>query len=269
MTYRISYTYLHQALACSYQSFLRYEGHLETPQTHYLALGNSLHLVLEKLYGEPPYAPVLSLQEAIQMFLDEFNRDITENEIFASYPQLVKARKDGADMLATYFAQMERGELRNPIAVEQMFKLPIAGAEIVGKIDKVEQDDDGELIVIDYKSGATKPKEWFLRRSLQFTCYAYACEQLYGKFPKEVVWHHLKSGELLRSTRDEWDIEQLTRTIESVVKMRDLEIRYRSYHEKVCEWCPFSGIGGACDDPNLEQQILDRRENEKQIRIIQ
>jgi len=236
---------------------------MPTTTTYQLALGNSIHLALEKLYGPgPSYFPVLSLEEATKLFLDDFHTTIEEKEVFVTYPNLVKSRNEGIEMLANYFGKLERNELPNPVAVENSFRLPIVeGAEIVGKIDKTELDEDGEYTVIDYKSGKEKPTEWFLRRSMQFTCYAYACKELYGKFPKKVVWHHLRTGQLLESTRDDWDIDQLIRTIGGVVKMRDQGITFRTYHEKVCNWCEFQG--SICDDPHLEQQILELRERER------
>jgi len=67
------------------------------------------------------------------------------------------------------------------------------------RIDKIEVDEiTGEYIVIDYKSGKTKPDLWFLSHDLQLTAYAWACLEKYGQLPKKVVWHHLRTGEFLK-----------------------------------------------------------------------
>ena len=250
---QLSYTYLH-TLACSYQVFLRYEGKLKGPITSHLALGNAAHLALEMLHLNK-----LSRQEMMQIYLDEYERITQEDNFFATYPQIKKGQGEGVNMLTKYYDQMEAGYISStPLAVEKEFRLPILDIEIVGKIDKVEESSEG-LIVTDYKSGSTKPAEWLLRRNLQFTAYYWACKEMYGEYPAKVQWHHLRTGEILTSERDEWDIEQLKRIVEAAIHLQNQDLRYRVYHEKVCDWCSYSGIGGACDDPLLEAQILARR----------
>lgn len=263
---RVSYTYLN-LMACPYANFLRYEGGIKTTITHYLALGNAVHLALEKIYEQRTdpqfftrfYVINKTVDEAIKIFLDEFNRSIEEDEVFVTYPALKKAQAEGAEEIARYYAQVESGKFPNPvIGVEQEFKLPIEGIEIVGKIDKVEQSPEG-LIVIDYKTGSKKPDDWFLRRNLQFTAYYWAVHEIYGEWPIKVGWHHLRSGEVLYQERELWDVEQLQRTVRNVARMKDQDIRHRVYSQAVCDWCEYKGHGNQCDDKELEQKILEKR----------
>jgi RecB family exonuclease len=199
----------------------------------------------------------MTVGDATKLFLHDFNRQIEEDDIFVTYPQLKKAQADGQEMLVRFFDQHDKGILDpHPIGVEKAFKLPLVGINIVGKIDRVERDDKG-IIVIDYKTGAKKPVDWILRKNLQFSAYAWACNEIYGEFPYKVAWHHLRTGELLYSERTEWDIDQLKRIVEAAVLMQSQDIRYRIYHDQVCHQCDFAG--NACDDPDLEQQILSRR----------
>ncbi|HYL08569.1 MAG TPA: ATP-dependent DNA helicase, partial [Candidatus Udaeobacter sp.] len=46
------------------------------------------------------------------------------------------------------------------LAVEKRFRLQVDGAEIVGKIDRVNDVGDGEVEVVDYKTGSGKPMRW-------------------------------------------------------------------------------------------------------------
>src|SRR5260370_40651094 len=46
------------------------------------------------------------------------------------------------------------------LAREQRFPLQLDGADIVGKIDRVNDVGDGEVEVIDYKTGAGKAMRW-------------------------------------------------------------------------------------------------------------
>lgn len=254
---QVSYTYLH-LLACSYAAFLKYEGKLKGSTTHHLVLGDAAHVALERTYlFDPP--GVITLTDAVKIFNDEFKAGIEKEDFFATYPQIKKAQAEGIDILAKYFAQMESGKIsKTPLAVEQEFRLPIGGIEIVGKIDKVEETEEG-LVVTDYKSGSKKPDDWFLRRNLQFTAYYWAAKEIYGEYPIRVQWHHLRTGEILVSERNEWDVEQLQRIVDAAVHMQNEDMRFRVYHEQVCGWCPYKG--SVCDDPDLEEQILSKRKD--------
>ena len=258
---QISYTYLH-TLACPYAAFLRYEGRMKIKMTHYLALGNAVHLALEKAYSKegdfPFYTLTSTVEESTKLFLQDFARSIEEDDIFVTYPQLKKAQADGQEMIVRYYDQADKGLIDpHPIGVEQEFRLPVLeGVDIVGKIDKVERTPQG-IIVLDYKSGGKKPVDWMLRRNLQFSAYAWACNEIYGEFPYKVVWHHLRTGEQLASERTEWDIAQLKRVVTAAVKMQEMDLRYRVYHEQVCGQCDFAGA--TCDDPDLEEQVLSKR----------
>ena len=262
---KLSYSYLH-TLSCTYQTFLRYEGRLRGDTTHYLALGNAVHLALEKMYGPgPTYSVVLNLEQTIKAFMIEFSRIIKDDDVFVSYPQLKKAEAEGTEMIQRYFKQMEKGLIsKTPFAVEAAFEIPISGILLIGKIDKVEKTSEG-LTLIDYKTGQKKPDDWFLGRGYQFSAYALACKEIYGEYPTKIIWHHLRTGTFIETVRSEWDIDNLKHIIETAITLNKHDIRFRVYHEKVCEWCPFSGKGGACDDKELEQEILTKR----QLKVIQ
>lgn len=249
---RLSYSFLHST-ACGYQNFLRYEGKIKGPITAPLALGNSLHYALEHGHKNG----TLDVDSLVKLFLVEHRRTVQDDDIFIGFPEVKRNEAEGSEMLVRYAKQVSKGSIqRNPIAVEQEFELTIAGSKLIGKIDKIELDEDG-YVATDYKSGRKEPNSWFLRRNLQFTAYWFAVKELYGEYPVRAVWHHLRNGKLIPTTRTEWDINQLRRNIEETQAMLDQDMRRRIYHEKVCEWCPF--MGDICDDPNLEQEILDRR----------
>lgn len=223
------------------------------PTTPPLALGNALHHALEKGH----LVPALSLETFITLFLDEHRRIIKDEDVFISYPEIKRGESEGTQMLQRYWKGVERGIYSDkPKAVEQQFELDIEGTRIVGKIDKIEETDKG-IIVYDYKTGRKEPDSWMLRHNLQFTAYWWATKQIYGEYPIKAVWHHLRNGKLLETERNDWDIDQLKQLVVTSIKLQEQDLRPRIYHERVCDWCPFSG--DICDDPNLEQKILDKR----------
>lgn len=248
----ISYSYLH-SLACGYASFLKYEGKMRGPTTPPLTLGNALHFALEKGYLQP----ILSLEKFVELFLAEHRRIVVDDDVFISYPEVKRNESEGVEMLTRYWKGVERGQIsRAPLAVEKEFELDIEDTKIVGKIDKVELTSEG-YVVTDYKTGRKEPDSWFLSKNLQFTAYWWACKEIYGEYPVKAIWHHLRTGKLIETTRTEWDIEQLKRLVNASVTLQLQDIRPRIYHEQVCGWCEFSGE--ICNDPDLEQEIMAKR----------
>lgn len=253
----ISYSYLH-LLACPYAAFLRYEAALRAPMNEYLALGNSLHLALELSYETGTF----NATNAGNIFTKEFHRLIDEENIFLGYPKKRKMEADGLGMLALYASDVEAGKIpSNPIAHEVEFKIPFEDTFIVGRIDKMEFDPAFGYDVIDYKSGSAEPDAWFLRHNIQLTVYAWACQELYGELPHRVKWHHLRNGKILSTERTQDDINDVKRMISNVLSMNRQGIHYRVFHEKICQWCDYSG--DICDDKELEAQVMNGRKLSK------
>jgi CRISPR/Cas system-associated exonuclease Cas4 (RecB family) len=263
MVQHISYSSLH-SMACPYANFLRYEGKLRGPTNRYLALGSALHLALE-LCHTPDKDFILN--DAITVFKTEFSRIIHDDEVFIKYPDLIKTQAEGAEMLSLYQYGLDHGKISVLVRdVEKEFSIPFEGIDIVGKIDKVEnvlKEDETSgygYSIVDYKSGSKKPDPWFLDHNLQFTAYAWAGKLLYGELPTKLIWHHLRTGDLLETTRTDQDIEELKQMVRDTEHMREQGIRYRVYHEQICGWCEFSGMGQdkstVCDDRELERRLV-------------
>lgn len=258
----ISYSWLH-SFACPYANFLRYEGRLRGPTNKYLALGSALHLALELTHTPDKE---FKLDDAITIFKTEFSRIIHDEEVFIKYPEMLKAKAEGVEMLSVYQRGLDTGMISVLVRdVEKEFTIPFNGIDIVGKMDKVENilkaDDHYGYSIVDYKSGGKKPDPWFLDHNLQFTAYAWAGQEIYGEMPQKLIWHQLRTGELLETTRTQQDIDELKQMILDTSFMVEKGIRYRIYHEQVCGWCEFSGMGmnksSICDDRELEKEILN------------
>lgn len=252
----LSYSHLH-LLACPYAAWLRYEAALKGPTSIHLALGSALHHSLEHTHREGAF----NLKKAVDLFKKEYNRIVIDEDVFVGYPQLKKKETEGVEMLELYDAQITKNTIKDfPLAVEKEFEIPIAGTKLVGKIDRIDwiqETDDYE--VSDYKSGSKKPDAFDLRHNLQLTAYAWACLILYGKLPRMLYWHHLRTGEKLPTVRTLQDIEDLKVMIANAVKMKDMGIRHRIYHDGVCNWCDYRGE--VCEDTDLEANILKSLSN--------
>lgn len=250
----ISYSYIH-SFSCPYQAFLRYEAGLRSKPTEYLALGNALHLALEEGHKKS-----WKLDVVISIFLKEFRRIIDEDEVYVTWPRMKKHEAEGIEMLERYDYGITQGTISaTPLYVEKEFQLPFENEIIVvGKIDKIERTEAGDYIVTDYKSGKAEPDPWILSHDLQFSTYAWACQELYGSIPSKLIWHHLRTGNQLVTTRTQRDIDELKIMLHNALEMNRKEIRYRVYNAQICNWCDFKG--SVCDDRELEDKLVAQRE---------
>lgn len=229
---------------------------MKSPMTEHLALGNALHLALELAHKDEAF----NLQAALQIFLKEYDRIITEEEIFVAYPKMKKLRAEGVEMLELYAYGLEKDESENTLVeVEKEFKLPFEDSiAVVGKIDKIQRSRaTGGLVVTDYKSGSKEPDAWFLRHDLQFSAYAWACLELFGELPEKMVWHHLRNGKRITTERSLRDVEELKSMLHNALEMNRQNLTYRVYHQQVCDWCSFRG--DICDDRELELDLKAQR----------
>lgn len=232
---------------------------MRSKPTEYLALGNALHYALEEGHKkEWDFTSVSS------MFLKEFRRIVDEDEVFVTWPRMKKHEAEGIEMLEVYDNDIRTGKIHTtPLSVEKEFRLPFENEiVVVGKIDKVERTEEG-YIIIDYKSGSKPPDEWFLRHDLQFSCYAWACQELYGELPYKIIYHHLRSGKQMETVRTQQDVDELKVMLHNALEMNRKEIRYRVYNAQICNFCDFKGA--VCDDRELEAKLVGQREALKVI----
>jgi DNA helicase-2/ATP-dependent DNA helicase PcrA len=82
------------------------------------------------------------------------------------------------------------------VAVERPFEFTLDGMRIRGRVDRLDEDERGTVIV-DYKSSDVRDQRKAnekARGSLQLHAYALAHEQRSGKLPRAMRLHFLDSG---------------------------------------------------------------------------
>lgn len=115
-----------------------------------------------------------------------------------------------------------------PIALESPFVVPLdVGLKIGGKIDRVDKLSDGEIEIIDYKTGATIPSQKEVDENLQLSFYALAATKVktppFGKIPEKVKLslYFLDTQEKISTIRTK---EQLFKATKEIIKVKkDIE----------------------------------------------
>ena len=72
---------------------------------------------------------------------------------------------------------------------------------IRGIIDRLELDDDGELVVTDYKTGGAPGEGWEQKSMAGVHIYSLLCERMFGRRPARVQLLYLSKPETHRHAR--------------------------------------------------------------------
>ena len=80
------------------------------------------------------------------------------------------------------------------IGLELRLAAQAGDLQLRGIIDRLDLDDDGELIVIDYKTGRPPWPNRELRSLGAVHFYAFLCEQVLGRMPKAIRLVYLRDG---------------------------------------------------------------------------
>ncbi len=87
-----------------------------------------------------------------------------------------------AEAMVTKFLEWHRRNPRELIAVEQQLRVSMGEITITGQVDRLERDEDGAAIVVDLKTGTSKPSDADLDRHPQLGVYQLAV--LLGAFER-------------------------------------------------------------------------------------
>ncbi|MFC4560450.1 ATP-dependent helicase [Nocardiopsis mangrovi] len=84
-----------------------------------------------------------------------------------------KERERADEMVRKLISWHERND-RELVVTEEGFKVDIGGIEITGRVDRLERDGEGRAVIVDIKTGGTRPKDDELARHPQLGVYQLA-----------------------------------------------------------------------------------------------
>lgn len=203
--------------------------------------GFAIHTVLKHYYDPAPQAKQMSVEEAIEAFRHEFGKGYIDDPV-----QRKIYEERGEDQLRTMLTASPRGSM-NVIAAEQMFNFKLCGREIRGRIDRIDQLEEGIVRVVDYKTGAPKDRK-FAEESLQLSIYAMAVAQM-NLSARELVLFNVQDNSEAIAGRTPKQLESARQKIEDAAQgIANGEFEPRPGQN--CRWCDYKSL---C--PATEQRV--------------
>ncbi len=167
--------------------------HLPDPATEWTVKGTLVHSALEGLFWNHPQgsrSPAAAAAEldaawtALQDDADWLSLDLGAEEAGAF-------RTDAGQLVANYFALEDPDEI-TPVGIELTLEARLEDVRLRGILDRLDRTPDGELVVIDYKTGRAPSPIYEQARLAGVQLYALLCQEVLGQRPVQVKLLHLK-----------------------------------------------------------------------------
>jgi superfamily I DNA/RNA helicase/RecB family exonuclease len=91
-------------------------------------------------------------------------------------------RREDAHRMVRRFLDWHRANPRKLVAIEEPFRIQVGDVEVTGRVDRLETDDEGRAVVVDLKTGTSRPSDDELDRHPQLGVYQLAV--LLGAFER-------------------------------------------------------------------------------------
>lgn len=227
------------ALAFRFNSIDR----LPDQPTVWTVKGTLVHQVLERLFwfhepgGRSPEAAEVELDNA----WDELRSEPDYLALELAADEAEDLRGEAGALVRNYFALEDPNQI-NPIGVELTLEARVGALRLRGIIDRLDLTAEGELVVIDYKTGRAPGPSFEQSKLAGVHIYALLCEEVLGQRPVEVKLLHLKEPMTITTEPSEQALRgQRTKAVAiwSAIERACQTEDFRPQTSPLCKFCRF------------------------------
>ena len=233
---------------------------LPEPPSPWATRGTLVHRALELLFCEP--GPSRTVDTALAC-LDRAEAEIRSHPDYTglglSGDEEAQFKAEAAELVRRYF-QLEDPRSIRPIGLELRLEVEVGSLLLRGIIDRLELDDDGRLIVTDFKTGKPPTVAYEQGRLGGVHFYAFLCERLFGRRPDRIQLLYLSEPVAIVAEPSDQSVrgfEQRATAIWTAVERACRLEDFRPRPSRLCDWCAFQeycpAFGG---DPNRAGELL-------------
>ena len=207
--------------------------------------GTLVHRALELLYEREPGE---RLPDALHEDLDRAVKELASTSDFAGIELSESdwaAFVADADRLAQRIFLLEEPSTIHPIGLELKLESNAKGVRLRGIIDRLELDDDGGLVVTDYKTGSVPGERYEASKLQGMHFYSLLCETMLGKRPSRIQLLYLSKPEAIIATPSQQTIrgaQMKVSAVWSAVERACANDDFRPNPGRLCDWCSYRSI---------------------------
>ena len=258
---------------------------LREPTNEVQAKGTTVHQALEDLFDLPQ--DERSIEKLHNLFRDAWTKVRGTDEhhnLFSSVEEERDWGIDGLKLLNNYMT-IEDPTTFNPLERERWVRGSIEDLNLRGILDRMDRNRNGELIIVDYKSGKAPMAKYKEPRFFALKLYALLIKEELGEMPAELKLIYLKNSTIHTLKINEEDLNTARREILEIwtnIKKAYKENKFPAVKNNLCDWCYYKPICPEFNEnpPSTEElriineaileleeefQVLDMFKNENEL----
>ncbi|MHB8682525.1 MAG: RecB family exonuclease, partial [Acidimicrobiales bacterium] len=221
--------------------------------------GTLVHLALEKLFWEHPAGArsPAAATAALEAAWDELRRDEDFTALGLDDAAADSFLADARTLVAGYL-RLEDPDGVDAVGVELTMEADLGGLRLRGIIDRLDVTPEGELVVVDYKTGRVPSENQEHHRLGGVQFYALLCELVLGRRPAKVRLLYLREPVCIEADPSEQalrGLRQRTTAVWSAIERACEAEDFRPRPSGLCSWCSYKPLCPAFGgDPALAAQ---------------
>lgn len=217
--------------------------HLPDPATIWTVKGTLVHTAMERLFWHHPRgdrSPGSAAAELAKAWADlQTDPDYTS---LGLAPHEAESLLAEAEALVRNYFELEDPDAVTPVGIEITLEARIGGMRLRGIIDRLDLTADGELVVIDYKTGKAPAPAYEQAKLIGVHIYALLCQEVLGRRPAEVKLLHLKEPTVITAEPTEQALRghrQKAVAVWAAIERACRDEDFRPRTSGLCAYCRF------------------------------
>ncbi len=213
----------------------------QTIESH---LGKAVHDTLELIYNEAQQNRILTIQEIITYYAENWKENYSENFLIVKSGLTPKDYFNmGVEFLVNYYNEYYPFK-DGTIECEKKVWITLDEKKrhkVQGFIDRLVYNfKTREYEIHDYKTANSLPHQDKIDNDRQLALYAIAIKELFGQ-DKEIrlVWHYLAHNKRIESTRTNEQLKQLKKEVLELIEEIESTDDFPHNKTQLCNWCEF------------------------------
>lgn len=170
------------------------------PANYATAKGRFVHYIFEHLMAiDAPDRTIEAARRLIDPAMEVVLTTDVREEIDLDDAAEARLLAETALIIERYFTMEDPREVRSE-GIEMRVAVSIGDTPLFGILDRLDRDDEGNLVIVDYKTGSLPNRNYDSQTFANAELYAVLCEEKLGERPAKIRLLYVSQGETLERT---------------------------------------------------------------------